>query len=439
MEVTLTRRCRKCGNGDDDKFEWRGTSDRGGKRFRCKKCGTWGSTDSQENRDYSFTNNGEFAEVNIETPKRIRDEKDLIEALDLDTDIWEIQKFTVGKSEGYRKDRQVEWEVKDGIVISGEVHDSGKLLIEPLFSVKVWLRRKTQEIRTRLAVADIKEDLGKFAYKYKKINYPKLKDGMLFELAVYDIHLGKLTWNEESGENSDLKTQTQRVLDALDDLLSYARHYPIERILLPIGNDFYNTDTPTDTTTGGTPQQEDTRWQKTYRAGRILAVEMIDRCSQVAPVDVIQVSGNHDETRSFYLGDALEAWYHNNPNVHIDNSAKGRKYYPYGNSLIGFTHGGNEKLATLSSLMLIEAPELCAKAKFREWHCGHFHHKEDIFLKAKEELGVTVRYLRSLSPPDAWHYDKGFVGALQASEAFLWSKDRGVVAQFTSVAKRTPD
>jgi len=136
---------------------------------------------------------------------------------------------------------------------------------------------------------------------------------LLFELCIYDLHLGKLTWGEESGENSDLKSQSRRVLECLDELLSYAQYYPIERILLTVGNDWYNSDGKFDTTTGGTPQSEDTRWQKTYRAGRKLAVEMIDRCTAIAPVDVQVISGNHDETRTFFLGDALTAWYHDCP------------------------------------------------------------------------------------------------------------------------------
>jgi hypothetical protein len=241
-----------------------------------------------------------------------------------------------------------------------------------------------------------------------------------------------MTWGEESGTDSDLKIQTRLVIETLDKLLSYAKGFPVERILLPIGNDYFNTDNKSDTTTAGTPQQEDTRWKKTYRAGRILAVTMIEMCSQIAPVDVLIVSGNHDEQKIFYMGDALWCWFHDNPNVTVNNSAKNRKYYAFGNSLIGFTHGEKEKTNKLSNLMAGEAPKLWVKSKYREWHMGHLHHKEDMWFRTHEEDGVTVRLLRSLSPADAWHYDKGLNTAIRASEGFLWSRKNGLVAQFTA-------
>ena len=46
--------------------------------------------------------------------------------------------------------------------------------------------------------------------------------------------------------------------------------------------------------------------------------------------------------------------------------------------------------------------------------------------------GVVVRILRSLAPPSVWEYDKTFVGSLKAAEAFLWSVDNGLIAQFTA-------
>lgn len=430
----LVLRCQQCNNTDPRKFKWAGQRQTG-RRYQCKMCGFRGNTSQiREDLDYTYVNRGDVAEIDLVTNQRIVSEKDLIRFLNIDTDEWQVERFSVGKSEAYRKDRQVKWIVENGTVVSGSVNDSGQLLIKPLFSVKVWLKRKTREIRNALAVADLKADLKRFAHRYKRIKYPKIKAGLLFEIEMPDVHLGKLTWHEETGEDSDLKIQTARILQVLDALLAHAIRYPLARILLPIGNDYFNADNKFDTTTAGTPQQEDTRWKKTYRKGRVLAVEMIDRCAALAPVDVLLIPGNHDEERNFYLGDALECWYHKCPNVTINNSAKKRKYYRYGKTLLGFTHGSSEKQSKLQNLMPQEVPELWAQTKFREWHVGDKHHREDVVYKTVESDGVTVRVLRSLSPADAWHYDKGFIGALQASEAFLWDGERGLVAQFTATA-----
>jgi len=160
-----------------------------------------------------------------------------------------------------------------------------------------------------------------------------------------------LTWEEESGANYDIKIARKVVHAALDQLLDYAARYDVEKIVFPFGNDYFNVDNKLNTTTHGTPQQEDTRWQKTFRLGRLLAVEMIDKCSVLAPVDVLIIPGNHDEERSFYLGDALECWYHKNRNVMVNNKAMKRKYYPFGVNLIGFTHGYHEKYDKLPAMM----------------------------------------------------------------------------------------
>lgn len=413
----------------------------GKKRLRCKGCGLGCSvplTSSTDTRTSSrtYTAEGDFSQISIDTDKRITNERELIEVLEIDTEVWELVRFKISTPEAFRKDRSVEWKVTNGIVENGEVHDTGKLLVKTLYHVQAWFRRKTVEIREKSALEDLKKDVLSFSPKYPAIKYPKLTRGLLLEVEMPDIHVGKMTWEEESGENSDLKSQSRRVTEVLAGLLAYARNYPVDRILLPLGSDYFNVDTKFNTTTGGTPQQEDTRWRKTFRAGRVLAVSMIDSCSTIAPVDVLIIPGNHDEQRSFYLGDVLEAWYRNSPNVRVDNSARSRKYYQYGKCLIGLIHGGDMKPMRLAGIMAQEAPSMWAETTFREWHMGDKHHKEDLIYKTNEQSGIVMRILRSLTPTDAWHYDKGFVGSTQASEAFLWSKEDGLVAQFTVPAKK---
>jgi hypothetical protein len=164
-----------------------------------------------------------------------------------------------------------------------------------------------------------------------------------------------------------------------------------------------------------------------------MMTRIIDDLSALAPVDVLIIPGNHDEERIFYLGDALECWYHKSKNVSVDNRPIKRKYYAFGKCLIGLSHGYHEKIESLGALMPCEAPGLWAKSVYREYHLGDKHHKVEI---KTDELanGVVVRILRSLATPSVWEFDKGFVGSLKAAEAFLWEKDCGIIAQFTAIA-----
>ena len=157
-------------------------------------------------------------------------------------------------------------------------------------------------------------------------------------------------------------------------------------------------------------------------------------CAEIAPVEVPIIGGNHDEERTFYLGELLSGLYSNTDRVNIDNSAKMRKYVVYGKNLIGLTHGYHEKLKELKDIMAYEVPALWAASTYREWHTGDKHHKEDYVHKTQENNnGVVIRILRSLTTTDAWHYNKGYIGALRASEAFLWDKEQGLKAQFTAI------
>ena len=364
--------------------------------------------------------------------KRMLSKEDVIKQFNIDMDVWEIDRFKVKTSEGYRKDRRVNWKVEGGKVLHGDVDDTGKMLVVPLYHIEVRLIKKKKETDARNAIKLLVEDAKKYSPKYHKIDYPKYKDGFLYEIALFDVHFGRLTWDEESGESYDIKLATKAIQSSLLKLLQYVKGMSVERILLPMGNDFFNVDNKFNTTTNGTPQQEDTRWQKTFRKGRELCVWMIDTCSQIAPVDVLIIPGNHDQQRAFYLGDSLESWYHNSHDVTVNNEAVTTKYYNHGNTLLGFTHGADIKLDKLPFIMAYDKPDLWAKTKYREWHTGDKHHKKDLIPYADESSGMVIRIIRSLVAFDAWTFNSGY-RSIRASESFLWSKDNGLVAQYTAL------
>lgn len=368
----------------------------------------------------------------ISSSKRLLNKEDIISQFNIDLNVWEIERFITKTSEGYRKDRSVKWEVSHGVVTEGHVNDSGKMLVVPLYHIEVHFKKKVKEVSARDSIKSLIEDAKKFAPIYPQINYEHKNNNYLLEIDMPDIHFGRGTWAEESGETSTIQTLSRDVNTVLDKLLVYSDSFKIGKILLPIGNDFFNVDNPSNTTSHGTPQQESDRFQKTFRLGRELIVKMIDKCSLIAPVDVIIVPGNHDLNRIWFLGDSLDAWYHLNPNVKINNSASLRKYYAFGNCLIGFTHGSEEKLDRLPLIMASEVPNSWANTKFREFHTGDKHAKKDITYNTIEGTGVVVRILRSLAVADAWTISKGYVGNQRAGEAFLWHKDDGLIAQYTA-------
>jgi hypothetical protein len=351
----------------------------------------------------------------------------------VDLNEWEVKDFEVTDWQMGRKDKQVDIVWNKG-VMDGNSHDSGQINRVWLHRINVRFVRRTFEIRARLAIKDIIEESRAFRSdtSWITLQYPNKDRGLLHEIDIPDLHFGRLAWDKETGEDYDVTIARDAVRTVLSKLIERSSHLPIDKILLPIGNDFFNVNSKMNTTVRGTPQQEDTRWQKTYVLGRKLAQEMIETCLQIAPVDVLIIPGNHDEEKVFYMGDALQLKYEDHPHVHVDNSPKSRKYYSYGKCLVQFAHGYSEKLYKLPAIMANEAPQEWAAsiAGNREIHSGDKHHK--LSFDESEDLGVTIRILRALTAVDAWTFNGGFIGAVRAAESFVWDKEEGVIAQFTA-------
>lgn len=339
--------------------------------------------------------------------------EELLATFALDPEVWEA------------------FEVTPNIWQMGAKHpETGKILTEPLYQLKARVRRKGPDLSALKAgiLADIAEATAQRArVTFKPITgEPETLHALLLD--IFDLHLGKLGWAEEVGENYDAKIAAEVARAAVREFLWQAKPYRLEQIVLPIGNDFFNADNLVGTTTGGTRQDVDTRFHLMFRRGWQLASWMIAECAQVAPVVVPVVPGNHDRQTAFLLGCVLEAEYAADPRVTIDNSARVRKYHRYGANLFGFTHGDEEKPAELPQLMATEQPALWAESTHREFHIGHFHHtKEKAPVVVDDKTGVTVRWIRSLSGSDRWHSGKGYLGR-RGAEAFVYRKTGGLRA-----------
>lgn len=324
------------------------------------------------------------------------------------------------------------WEVERYIINKWEVFakDYGH---QPLWQVKVWLKRRLKK-RVTDAFEIVMKEMDKHSPKYapKKILHPT--DPHLLELSIFDLHLGKLAWSSETGVDYDVKIAREIYHDAIEDLASKAKGFPIDRILMPIGQDFFHLDNVENKTVNGTPLDVDSRYPKIFGIGVLACVQAIDYMLGIAPVDVIWVPGNHDRTTSYHLVRELEAWYRNCKNVNVDCSPKIRKYYSYGKTLIGFTHGNEENGNTLPSIMASECPRGWCSSVTREWHIGH-KHKNNVKEFEVDGVPVGVRVLPSLSGTDSWHYRKGFANQLRAASAFVYSKNRGFSGYFLSMAK----
>lgn len=127
----------------------------------------------------------------------------------------------------------------------------------------------------------------------------------LVEVSIADLHLGKLAWHGETGENYDYKIAQERMVEAIDDIVQHLKQNGIEPagFIFPIGNDFFNSDTPQGATTAGTQQSNDVRYPKMFQKGFEIIAWAIRELANLAPVRAFLVQGNHDTMSSFYLAE----------------------------------------------------------------------------------------------------------------------------------------
>lgn len=234
-----------------------------------------------------------------------------------------------------------------------------------------------------------------------------------YEISLPDFHFGKFT-----GET--IEQQKRLFLAAIEELMRKASGFAIDRIILPIGNDLLNSEGLRQATTRGTPQHDNCDWKESFRVAWTSVLEAINYLSQFAPVHVICVHGNHDYERSFYIGELLSAYYSNSEIVVVDNNYSSRKYYKYGNVILGYTHGDKEKPHELPLIMATEVPIEFASSKHRAWRLGHLHkHMHD------EYRGVSVTFLPSLCGNDEWHNNMGYQ-SLRKAQGYVWNKNSGL-------------
>lgn len=304
---------------------------------------------------------------------------------------------------------------------------------EQAYQVKAWLKRIAGAATVMEAWHLWLEDIESRGPKSERTYDPLDEDACLLEIAIQDLHIGKLAWRGDTGNNYDSKIAVQAAEYAIDDLVNQARGYELERILFLLGNDFFHYDNLAGTTSAGTPQDRDSRFAKMFLAGQQLATSAIERLAEIAPVDVMVIPGNHARIAEWNLGQVVEAWFRNDKRVRVNNSPLPRKYYRYGKVLLGFAHGDSEPHGKLPLTMAQEAPEMWSRTRYREVHLGHLHTSKATDAKPVDGVnGVRVRILQSLSGTDKWHKDKAYIGEVGCAEAFVWHRERGLRANLFS-------
>ena len=275
---------------------------------------------------------------------------------------------------------------------------------------------------------DILDQIGDISTRPKTIRREAPKDNKEAHLLVVDpadIHIGKLCDSFETGEDYNSQLAVKRVQTGVEGILDKVGGFAIDKILFIGGNDILHIDTPQRTTTSGTPQDTDGMWYTNFLIAKRLYIELLERLLEVADVHFIYNPSNHDYMTGFFLADVIQTYFKDVDNITFDCSIAHRKYFTYGENLIGSTHGDGAKTADLPLLMAQESKDW-SSTKHRYIYTHHVHHKN-----VKDYIGVTIESLRSPSPADSWHHRNGYQHNPMAVEGFIHSKKHGQISRIT--------
>jgi len=276
------------------------------------------------------------------------------------------------------------------------------------------------------------DDIDKFFEEHKNSGYQTLKiepkqydkDGEFLEICLQDLHMGLLSYEQETGSDYDVNIAKTRLINCISDIYERCHGRKFKRIVLVLLGDLLHIDNMEGTTTKGTRQDIDTRPTKIFDEALELLIDVINKLGEIAPVEVVNIQGNHDRLSSYMLCKGVEMAYRGDKNVKFNNGPNPRKWIRYGKVLIGYAHGDMKQNA-ITEWLCNECSEW-SEAKYREVHLGHLHSTATLQKIEDQKYGLIARYLPALCGTSAWEHEQGYPDSQRGMMSFVWNEEKGL-------------
>lgn len=335
-------------------------------------------------------------EVVFNSKEEIKSLDELIEKCKIDTTKWEITKYV-----------QNYWGNAEA----------------PHYQVKAWLGiKKNEQI--------FQDSFISFLQTYQpcapEIDEPKhnlvKKDGCIV-INKQDAHFNKF---DVYGDN-DIEARFNGFLNKLETIMTQATlSNNVSIATYIIGSDEFNSEF-TGTTTKGTPQQNILTYHESFKKiceHEVKAISLLLEKSTV--VEVIFVSGNHDEYVGWHLASWLETYFRSNPRVIFEISPRYRKYTDFGNTVMMFNHGDALKPAKLAHLFPMEYKHSWSDYDHFYIFTGDKHHEMSLDFN-----GIKFYQLPALSKAkSAWDDKNGYTVSKGELTVFLIDSEDGITNIF---------
>lgn len=266
--------------------------------------------------------------------------------------------------------------------------------------IQAWIKQKAEDFNPEDFLEALKDNVTPYEYEWRI----DLSADRMLEIPLFDMHWGVCFFEDY-----------KPVLDDLMELI-HSRHW--DRIVIPVGQDFFHNDSIINAVTTKGTKIDKVDMTRAVKEGRLFITTIIDTAIEHSnDVQVLYSPGNHDRSISWMFMQVLLERY--GPKI-VDDSMEYRKVFTYGTNSVMVTHGDSKQATAknLAHIFPISYPEEFAQAKIREVHSGHLHHESEADI-----YGVMVRRLSSGVAVDDWSNRQDFVGTHRRFMIFEWDQD----------------
>lgn len=250
-------------------------------------------------------------------------------------------------------------------------------------------------------------------------------DDLANQFTITDLHMGMLSWGEETGADWDMKIAEKLLYDWFAAAIRQSSDAKLA-ILAQLGDLLHYDSHESVTPAHRHVLDSDSRYQKMVRAiiraKRRLARMLLETHEHL---HMIEADANHDPAGGAWLREMLAAFYDSEPRVTVDTSPSTYYAYEHGLTSLFYHHGHKKKIKQVDTVFAGKFREIYGRTKFAYGHTGHLHSDELISTNL-----MKVERHETLAAPDAYAANGGWLSG-RSAKVITYSKRYGEVGRIT--------
>lgn len=309
-------------------------------------------------------------------------------------------------------------------------HFLGKMTVQRDAEGRViqdWIRAEVDDVAReaamREAVAAFTSELPRAA-PIEPLPIERNED-LLNQYTVTDLHLGLLSWREETGTDFDLKIAEQLLLDWFAQAVKLSPNAHTA-VLAQLGDLLHFDSLESVTPTSRHVLDADSRFPKivrvVIRAMRQIVNMLLEKHQHV---HLVMADANHDPASEVWLREMFAAFYENEPRVSVDRSASTYYAYEWGEVALFYHHGHHRKVKDVDTVFAGKFRELYGKTRFAYGHLGHLHSDELLSTNL-----MKVERHETLAGRSAYEANGGWLSG-RSAKVITYHKSYGEVGRLT--------